>query len=59
MVSILAIFRIVPCKDEHGIDIPVIPKWTAGITSHPHDFPCRFVPRTPGGLTAMQFAQVY
>lgn len=34
IVSILAIFTIMPCKDERGNDINVNPKWTAGITSY-------------------------
>ena len=33
IVSILAVFRIAPCKDEQGNDIQVDPRWTAGITS--------------------------
>lgn len=86
MASILAIFTIMPCKDEQGNDIPVNPQWTAGITSyvmslihkafrltvscahpvspfffarHPHHFPCKFVPRAPGGLTAEKLAQIF
>lgn len=34
MVSLLAIFTIMPCKDEQGNDIPVNPQWTAGVTSY-------------------------
>ena len=81
IVSMLAIFRITPCKDEQGNDIPVNPQWTAGITScvhftrllysvfirsltfvlsrHPLRFPCQFVPRAPGGLTAEKLAQIF
>ena len=33
-VSILAIFRITPCKDEQGNDIRVEPRWTVGVTSY-------------------------
>ncbi|KIJ62824.1 hypothetical protein HYDPIDRAFT_113934 [Hydnomerulius pinastri MD-312] len=59
IASILAIFKITKCKDNQGNEIDVNPKWTAGVTSHPHDFPCNFVPRTPGGLTAEKLAQMY
>jgi len=58
IVSILAVFRITPCKDERGNEIRVEPRWTAGITSHPHHFPCEFVPRTSSGLTAETLAQI-
>jgi hypothetical protein len=34
IVSILAVFRITPCKDERGNEIRVEPRWTAGITSY-------------------------
>ena len=34
IVSILAVFRITPCKDGQGNDIRVEPRWTAGITSY-------------------------
>lgn len=33
-VSILAVFRITPCKDEQGNDIRVEPRWTVGVTSY-------------------------
>ena len=33
IVSILAVFRNTPCKDEQGNDVPVNPEWTVGIIS--------------------------
>lgn len=34
IASILSIFKIVPCKDEQGNEIPVNPRWTVGVTSY-------------------------
>ncbi|KAF9223390.1 cytochrome P450 [Gyrodon lividus] len=59
IVLILAIFRITKCKDEQGNEVDVNPDWTAGITSHPHHFPCKIVPRAPGGMTAGKLAQMF
>ncbi|KIK93478.1 hypothetical protein PAXRUDRAFT_828940 [Paxillus rubicundulus Ve08.2h10] len=59
IVSILAIFRITKCRDEQGNEIDVNPDWTAGVTSHPHYFPCKFAPRTPGVMTAEKLVQMY
>lgn len=58
MISILATFDIVKCKDKQGDDIPVDAKWTAGVTSHPYGFKCEFVPRVQG-LTAEKLAQMF
>ncbi|KAH7930182.1 cytochrome P450 [Leucogyrophana mollusca] len=57
MVSMLALFTITKCKDERGNDIDVNPKWTAGVTSHPTAFRCRFTPRTPG-MTSEKLAEM-
>ncbi|KAH7884744.1 cytochrome P450 [Phlebopus sp. FC_14] len=59
MVSILALFKIMKCKDKEGNEIDVNPEWTTGVTSHPHHFPCNIVPRTPGGMTAEKLAQMF
>ncbi|KAF8554406.1 cytochrome P450 [Imleria badia] len=58
IVTILAVFRVIPCKDERGDDVRVEPRWTAGITSHPLHFPCTFVPRS-SGLTAEKLGQIF
>ncbi|KAH7915619.1 cytochrome P450 [Hygrophoropsis aurantiaca] len=57
MVSMLMLFTITKCKDEQGHDIEVNPKWTAGVTSHPEPFSCRFVPRT-AGMTSEKLAEM-
>ncbi|KAN0092739.1 Cytochrome P450 [Tylopilus felleus] len=59
MATILAVFKIVPCKDEQGNNVHVKPQWTTGITSHPFHFPCRFVPRSPDGLTGEKLSQMF
>jgi len=59
IASILAIFRITKCRDKQGNEIDVNPDWTAGVTSHPHHFPCKFTPRAPGGMTAEKLAQMF
>lgn len=41
IASILAIFTIMPCKDEQGNDVPVNPQWTAGITSYVMSLVCK------------------
>lgn len=54
MASFLAVFSIHEAVDDQGMDIPVIPKFSAGLAIHPERFPCRIVPRfpcTPGTLT--------
>ncbi|KAG1802268.1 cytochrome P450 [Suillus plorans] len=47
MTSFLAIFSAHKALDEHGMDIPVIPKFSTGLVIHPEKFPCRIVPRFP------------
>ncbi|KAG2354665.1 cytochrome P450 [Suillus spraguei] len=47
MASFLAVFSIHKAVDDQGIDIPVIPNFTTGLTIHPKHFPCRIVPRFP------------
>ena len=34
IVTILMVFRIMPCKDARGHDVLAEPRWTAGITSY-------------------------
>ncbi|KAF9225067.1 cytochrome P450 [Gyrodon lividus] len=48
MVSILAIFRLLPPQGPDGKDMAVEPQWASGVTSHPVSFPCRIIPRVPG-----------
>ncbi|KAG2076072.1 cytochrome P450 [Suillus decipiens] len=45
IASILASFSIHKVVDEHGIDIPVNPKFSTGLVIHPEKFPCSVVPR--------------
>ncbi|OJA09033.1 hypothetical protein AZE42_09694 [Rhizopogon vesiculosus] len=45
ITSFLATFSVHKALDEHGKEIPVVPKFTTGITIHPETFPCRIVPR--------------
>ncbi|KAG1869894.1 cytochrome P450 [Suillus subluteus] len=47
ITSFLAMFSVHNALDEHGIDIPVVPKFTTGLIVHPEKFPCRIVPRFP------------
>ena len=49
IVTILASFNIMPCKDKRGNDVHVEPRWTAGIISYvtsvvdPFRIVCSFV----------------
>ncbi|KAA1476677.1 cytochrome P450 [Dentipellis sp. KUC8613] len=45
IVSILAIFRLVPEKNDDGNKVPVKVEYTGGIMSHPEPFNCAFEPR--------------
>ncbi|KAJ8592279.1 cytochrome P450 [Rhizopogon salebrosus TDB-379] len=45
IASFLAVFSIHKALDEHGKEIPVVPKFSTGIAVHPETFPCRIVPR--------------
>ncbi|KAA1473739.1 cytochrome P450 [Dentipellis sp. KUC8613] len=45
IVSMLAVFRIVPAKDENGKDIIARVEYTSGLISHPLPFKCAFQPR--------------
>ncbi|KAG2059751.1 cytochrome P450 [Suillus hirtellus] len=47
MASFLAIFSAHKALDEHGMDVPVVPKFSTGLIIHPEKFPCRIVPRFP------------
>ncbi|KAG1883052.1 cytochrome P450 [Suillus subluteus] len=47
MASFLAVFSAHKALDDHGMDIPVVPKFSTGIAIHPEEFPCRIVPRFP------------
>lgn len=58
MVSTLATFNITKCKDEQGNEVPVNPKWVAGVTTRPYDFQCNITPRFPG-LTTEKLAQMF
>ncbi|KAG1738486.1 cytochrome P450 [Suillus lakei] len=49
IASILSAFSVQKALDEHGREIPVIPKFTTGVVIHPEKFPCRIVPRFFGG----------
>ncbi|KAG2149337.1 cytochrome P450 [Suillus clintonianus] len=43
--SFLAAFSVHKALDEHGMEIPVVPKFSTGVAIHPEEFPCRIVPR--------------
>lgn len=45
IVNFLAIFSVRKAVDEHGADIPVVPKFTTGVVIRPERFPCSIVPR--------------
>ncbi|OJA10247.1 hypothetical protein AZE42_07831 [Rhizopogon vesiculosus] len=45
MTSFLAAFSIHNAIDEHGKEIPIVPKFTTGLVVQPEKFPCRIVPR--------------
>ncbi|KIK42208.1 hypothetical protein CY34DRAFT_758908, partial [Suillus luteus UH-Slu-Lm8-n1] len=47
ITSFLAVFSAHKALDEHGMDIPVVPKFSTGIVIHPEKFPLRIVPRFP------------
>ncbi|KAI6099770.1 cytochrome P450 [Pisolithus sp. B1] len=58
MVSILATLNITKCKDEQGNELPVNPKWIAGVTTRPSDFQCNFTSRFLG-LTTEKLTQMF
>ncbi|OJA07776.1 hypothetical protein AZE42_12887 [Rhizopogon vesiculosus] len=45
MTSFLATFSVHKALDEHGKEIPVVPKFSIGLAIYPETFPCRIVPR--------------
>ncbi|KAG2366779.1 cytochrome P450, partial [Suillus spraguei] len=45
IASFLASFSVHKVVDEHGMDIPVNPKFFTGIVIHPEKFPCSIVSR--------------
>ncbi|OJA07578.1 hypothetical protein AZE42_04428 [Rhizopogon vesiculosus] len=45
ITSFLATFSVHRALDEHGKEIPIIPKFSPGLSSHLETFPCRIVPR--------------
>ncbi|KAJ8593198.1 cytochrome P450 [Rhizopogon salebrosus TDB-379] len=47
MVSILSTVHITKSKDSEGVDIPVIPEYTGGLTSQPKPFVCAMTSITP------------
>ncbi|KAG0697089.1 cytochrome P450 [Suillus ampliporus] len=47
ITSFLAVFSANKALGEHGMDIPVVPKYSTGLIIHPEEFPCRIVPRFP------------
>ncbi|KAJ8588356.1 cytochrome P450 [Rhizopogon salebrosus TDB-379] len=57
MTSFLAAFSVHKAIDEHGKEIPVIPKFSTGFIIHPEIFPCRIVPRF-SGASAKRLAQL-
>lgn len=47
IVNFLAFFSAHKALDEHGMEIPVVPKFSGGFAIHPETFSCRIVPRFP------------
>ncbi|KAG1864134.1 cytochrome P450 [Suillus subalutaceus] len=47
IANFLAFFSVHKALDEHGMEIPVVPKFTTGFTVHPKTFPCRILQRFP------------
>ncbi|KAG1833877.1 cytochrome P450 [Suillus variegatus] len=47
MANFLTFFSAHNALDEHGMDIPVVPKFTTGFTVRPETFPCRILQRFP------------
>ncbi|KAG2037427.1 cytochrome P450 [Suillus americanus] len=47
MANFLAFFSAHKALGEHGMEIPVVPKFTTGFTVRPETFPCRILPRFP------------
>ncbi|KAA1476670.1 cytochrome P450 [Dentipellis sp. KUC8613] len=45
IAAVLAVFRLVPAKDEYGNEVPVEVEYTSGMISHPLPFKCNFEPR--------------
>ncbi|OJA12134.1 hypothetical protein AZE42_11695 [Rhizopogon vesiculosus] len=45
ITSFLATFSVHNALNENGEEVPVVPKFSTGIASHPEAFPCRIVPR--------------
>jgi len=45
ITSFLATFSVHKALDDNDEEIPVVPKFSTGIASHPETFPCRIVPR--------------
>ncbi|KAL5492942.1 hypothetical protein ACEPAI_4390 [Sanghuangporus weigelae] len=46
IANILAVYDILPTKDENGADILPKVEFTAGLNSWPKEFKCRFIPRS-------------
>ncbi|KAG2068708.1 cytochrome P450 [Suillus decipiens] len=47
IVNFLAFFSVHKALDEHGVEIPIVPKFSTGFVIHPETFPCRIVSRFP------------
>ncbi|KAF8123434.1 cytochrome P450 [Boletus edulis] len=48
IAKVLAAYKILKPLDEHGVEIPVEPVFSAGIVVHPLPFKCRIIPRFEG-----------
>ncbi|KAG6377458.1 cytochrome P450-like protein [Boletus reticuloceps] len=48
IANVLAVFKILRPLDENGVELPVEPKFTTGLSVRPLPFQCRIVPRMPG-----------
>ncbi|KAG6377605.1 cytochrome P450-like protein [Boletus reticuloceps] len=48
IAKVLAVFKILKPLDESGAEVPVEPRFSAGISVRPLPFQCRIVPRMPG-----------
>ncbi|KAI9567539.1 cytochrome P450 [Boletus coccyginus] len=58
IVKILAAFTIEKARDENGVEIPIEPKFSSGVTIHPLPFRCSIIARMPGMDAALRLEQL-
>lgn len=45
IANLLAVFEFRQPKNDKGEEVPIVPEWTYGLTSHLEPFACDIVPR--------------